>query len=125
MFVSAKPYRTEERFEFGGWEVYTEIHITPIEEDEEVQRVLTVVRDITPRKQAEEELRRIEDGAKLAAKLRLEVGVGHGLDYRNVQPVAALETIREFSIGHSIVARAVLIGMERAVREMRALVRAD
>lgn len=61
VFVSAKPYRTEERFEFGGREVYTEIHITPIEEDEEVQRVLTVVRDITPRKQAEEELRRSND----------------------------------------------------------------
>ena len=70
----------------------------------------------------EEELRRLEDGAKLAAKLRLEVGVGHGLDYRNVAPVVALEGISEFSIGHSIVSRALLVGMERAVREMRELV---
>jgi PAS domain S-box-containing protein len=61
VFVSGTPYRTEERFEFGGLEVYTEIHITPIEEDEEVRRVLTVVRDITQRKQAEEELRRSKD----------------------------------------------------------------
>jgi pyridoxine 5-phosphate synthase len=71
-----------------------------------------------------EELRRLEDAAKLAAKLRLEVGVGHGLDYRNVGPLAALETVDEFSIGHSIIARALLVGMERAVAEMRALVRA-
>jgi pyridoxine 5-phosphate synthase len=71
---------------------------------------------------ASDELRRLEDAAKLAAKLRLDVGVGHGLDYRNVGPLAALEAIREFSIGHSIVSRAVLVGMERAVREMRDLV---
>jgi pyridoxine 5-phosphate synthase len=69
-----------------------------------------------------DELRRLEDAAKLAAKLRLDVGVGHGLDYRNVGPLAVLEAIREFSIGHSIVSRAVLVGMERAVREMRDLV---
>jgi len=61
VFVSGTPYRTEERFEFGEREVHTEIHITPIEEDEEVRRVLTVVRDITLRKQAEEELRRSMD----------------------------------------------------------------
>jgi pyridoxine 5-phosphate synthase len=72
----------------------------------------------------DEELRRLEDGAKLAAKLKLDVGVGHGLDYRNVQPLVALETLSEFSIGHSIVSRAVLVGMERAVREMRELVHA-
>jgi PAS domain S-box-containing protein len=61
VFVSGTPYRTEERFDFGGREVHVEIHITPIEEDEEVQRVLTVVRDITARKQAEGELRRSKD----------------------------------------------------------------
>jgi pyridoxine 5-phosphate synthase len=70
----------------------------------------------------DDELRRLEDGSKLAARLRLDVGVGHGLDYRNVQPLAALESIAEFSIGHSIVSRALLVGMERAVREMRELV---
>ena len=73
---------------------------------------------------AEEERVRLEDGAKLAAKLKLEVGVGHGLDYRNVVPLAALDVISEFSIGHSIVSRALLVGMERAVREMRELVHA-
>jgi len=73
----------------------------------------------------DEERVRLEDGAKLAAKLRLEVGVGHGIDYRNVVPLAALEMISEFSIGHSVVSRALLVGMERAVREMRELVHAS
>jgi pyridoxine 5-phosphate synthase len=70
----------------------------------------------------EPELRRIEDAARLAAKVGLEVGVGHGIDYRNVRALARLEHIEEFSIGHSIVGRAVLVGMERATAEMRALV---
>ncbi|MFQ5515397.1 MAG: pyridoxine 5'-phosphate synthase [Myxococcota bacterium] len=68
------------------------------------------------------ELARIFEAARLAAGLDLEVGVGHGLDYENVRPLAEGREIVEFSIGHSIVSRAVLVGMERAVREMRALV---
>lgn len=68
-------------------------------------------------------LRRIEDGVRAAEKLRLEVGVGHGLDYRNVAPLARIAAIEEFSIGHAIVSRALLVGMEAAVREMKALVR--
>jgi pyridoxine 5-phosphate synthase len=68
------------------------------------------------------ELTKISDAVKLAAKLRLEVGVGHGLDYSNVGPLVPLAEIEEFSIGHSIVARAVLVGLERAVAEMKALV---
>ena len=69
-----------------------------------------------------EEQRRIEDSVRLATKLGLEVGVGHGLDYDNVRPLAANPEIHEFSIGHSIVGRAILVGMERAVAEMKALV---
>jgi pyridoxine 5-phosphate synthase len=49
----------------------------------------------------------------------LHVHAGHGLDYRNVGPVAALTEITELNIGHAIVARAMLVGMERAVREMK------
>jgi pyridoxine 5-phosphate synthase len=63
-------------------------------------------------------LRRITDAARLGRKLGLGVHAGHGLGYRNVGPVAALTEITELNIGHSIVARAVLVGMERAVREM-------
>lgn len=70
----------------------------------------------------QEELRRICDAARLGAKLKLEVGVGHGLDAHNVRPLVEVEEIQEFSIGHSIVSRATLIGMERAVMEMRSLV---
>ncbi len=61
------------------------------------------------------------DAAKAAAKLGLQVAAGHGLNYRNVLPVAAIREIEEFNIGHAIVARAVLVGMERAVREMKDL----
>jgi pyridoxine 5-phosphate synthase len=67
------------------------------------------------------ELARIVDAAKAAAKLGLQVAAGHGLNYQNVQPVAAVAEIEEFNIGHAIVARAVLVGMERAVREMKEL----
>jgi pyridoxine 5-phosphate synthase len=56
-----------------------------------------------------------------ARKLGIGVNAGHGLNYRNIGPVVALGGIEEFNIGHSIVARAALVGMERAVREMRAL----
>ena len=70
----------------------------------------------------DDELRSISDAARLGAKLGLEVGVGHGIGYRNAPPLAALGEVEEFSIGHSIVSRALLVGMERAVREMRELV---
>jgi pyridoxine 5-phosphate synthase len=70
----------------------------------------------------QDEFERICDAVRLAAKLRLEVGVGHGLDYANVEPLVALREIEEFSIGHSIVARAIFVGMERAVAEMKAIV---
>ena len=59
-----------------------------------------------------------------AAERGLEVLAGHGLTYQNVGPIAAIAAIEELNIGHSIVARAVLVGMERAVREMLALLQA-
>ncbi|HEY6097898.1 MAG TPA: pyridoxine 5'-phosphate synthase [Anaeromyxobacter sp.] len=68
------------------------------------------------------ELSRLLDACKAAAKLGLEVAAGHGLNYENVIPVAAISEIEELNIGHSIVGRAVLVGFERAVREMKALV---
>jgi pyridoxine 5-phosphate synthase len=69
------------------------------------------------------ELSRIVDACKAASKLGLAVAAGHGLNYQNVLPVAALPEIEELNIGHSIVARAVLVGFERAVREMKELLR--
>jgi pyridoxine 5-phosphate synthase len=67
------------------------------------------------------ELARIVDAAKAAVKLGLRVAAGHGLNYQNVLPVAAIREIEEFNIGHSIVARALLVGMGQAVREMKDL----
>jgi pyridoxine 5-phosphate synthase len=69
------------------------------------------------------ELAKIETAIKAARKLGLGVNAGHGLNYWNIRPVVALGGIEEYNIGHSIVARAVLVGMERAVREMVQLVR--
>jgi pyridoxine 5-phosphate synthase len=69
-------------------------------------------------------LGRLTDAARLARKLGLRVHAGHGLDYLNVSPVAALGEIAELCIGHSIVSRALLVGMERAVRDMADTVRA-
>jgi pyridoxine 5-phosphate synthase len=63
-------------------------------------------------------LRRVVDAARLGRKLGLDVHAGHGLTYANVGRVAAVAEITELNIGHNIVARALLVGMERAVREM-------
>jgi pyridoxine 5-phosphate synthase len=63
-------------------------------------------------------LRKVQDAARLGGKLGLAVHAGHGLTYENVAPIAAITEISEVNIGHSIVARAVLVGMERAVVEM-------
>ena len=71
---------------------------------------------------ANQELRRLREGAELAAQYGLLVAAGHGLTYRNVGAVAAVEQIIEFNIGHNIIARAVFVGLETAVKEMRAAV---
>lgn len=68
-----------------------------------------------------EQLCKLADVAKVAATLGFEVLAGHGLTYFNVQSIAQIREIEELNIGHSIVARASLVGMERAVREMIAL----
>jgi pyridoxine 5-phosphate synthase len=70
-----------------------------------------------------QELIKIENAIKLAAKLDLGVNAGHGLDYSNVKKVAAIGGIEEYNIGHSIISRAVLVGLDRAVREMVELVK--
>ena len=67
------------------------------------------------------ELQRLIAGARLAASMGLEVHAGHGLNYHNVQPVAAIADIVELNIGHAIIARAVFDGIGPAVRDMRAL----
>lgn len=67
------------------------------------------------------ELERLRAGALLGARLGLEVHAGHGLDYHNVQPVAATAQIVELNIGHAVIAHAIFVGLPAAVREMKAL----
>jgi pyridoxine 5-phosphate synthase len=65
------------------------------------------------------ELIALEQAAGFARELGLHIHLGHGLNYTNVQAVCRIGGVEELNIGHSIVARAVLVGMERAVREMK------
>lgn len=68
------------------------------------------------------ELTRLANGGQLIRKLGMGLHAGHGLNYQNVQPVAQLEGMHELNIGHSIISRAMFVGLERAVREMKALI---
>ncbi len=76
-------------------------------------------------RRAAQELRRLREAATLATQYGLRVAAGHGLTYRNVGAVAAIDEITEFNIGHNIIARAIFTGLERAVAEMRAAIRAE
>lgn len=67
------------------------------------------------------ELNKVVNAARAGRKLGLRVVAGHGLNYRNVTAIVAIPEIEELNIGHAIIARASLVGIERAVREMKAL----
>ena len=69
-----------------------------------------------------EELVKLSRAGAMVRQAGLELNAGHGLTYRNVVPVARLEGMGELNIGHSIVARAVLVGLTQAVREMKSLI---
>ncbi|HEY4745414.1 MAG TPA: pyridoxine 5'-phosphate synthase [Desulfuromonadaceae bacterium] len=71
----------------------------------------------------ERELEKIDTAIKLAAKVGLGINAGHGLNYVNIKPIAALRGIEEYNIGHSIISRAVLVGLDRAVRDMVDLIK--
>lgn len=71
----------------------------------------------------EPELIKIENAVKLAQKLGLGVNAGHGLNYFNIKKMTAIGGIEEYNIGHSIISRAVLVGLDRAVREMVDLIK--
>jgi pyridoxine 5-phosphate synthase len=68
------------------------------------------------------ELARLIEGTAIARSLGLRVNAGHGLTYQNVEAVAAIEGMEELNIGHTIVARALAVGLETAVRQMKSLV---
>ena len=73
--------------------------------------------------QVVDELERIKSMAAAAAKMGLGVSAGHGLNYQNVGDVAKIKQIEELNIGHSIISKAVLVGLDRAVREMIELIK--
>jgi pyridoxine 5-phosphate synthase len=70
-------------------------------------------------------LRKITDAARLGRKLGLRVHAGHGLTYANVARIATLAEVSELRIGHAVVARSILVGMERAVRDMVEAIRSE
>jgi len=79
--------------------------------------------DATTPQKRDQAFDKIVDAVKLAHKLKLKINAGHGICYNTIKAFKGLHEIDEFSIGHSIVSRAVLVGMERAVKEMSALIK--
>jgi pyridoxine 5-phosphate synthase len=69
-----------------------------------------------------QQLARLSEGTAIARSLGLRVNAGHGLTYQNVEPIAAIDGMEELNIGHTIVARAMAVGLEQAVRQMKALI---
>ena len=74
--------------------------------------------DAKTRAETDEELKKILDAVKEASQCNLRIAAGHGLNYVNVHRIAEIKEVEELNIGHSIIARAVLVGLDRAVREM-------
>lgn len=66
----------------------------------------------------EREFKKIQNAAQTAVKFGLTINAGHGLTYKNVLKIASIRSIKEFNIGHNIIARAVMVGLEKAVKEM-------
>ncbi len=69
-----------------------------------------------------EQLQKIKEATYYASDLNLMVNAGHGLNYQNVKEIASITQINELNIGHSIVARALAVGLEKSVREMKTLI---
>ncbi len=70
----------------------------------------------------EEELKKIKEAVLFAKKMGLETYAGHGLNYINITPIAKIKEIEEFNIGHSIISRAVFVGLIEAIKEMKKLI---
>ena len=70
----------------------------------------------------QKELEKLKTIGAMVRQLGMALHAGHGLNYHNVRPVAAIEGMHELNIGHSIVARAIMVGFQEAVREMKQLV---
>lgn len=77
--------------------------------------------DAVSEEEKKEEYEHIVEAVKSAKVMGLQVNAGHGLDYKNVKPIAEIKEIYELNIGHAIVARALFVGLEKAVKEMKEL----
>jgi len=120
--------RAVERLHGAGIEV--SLFIDPdVRQIEEAKRLgvaaveLQTARYSEARRPATAELEALRAATARARELGLHVHMGHGLTYTNVRPITAIPGVEELNIGHSIVSRAVLVGMERAVREMKEAIR--
>lgn len=71
----------------------------------------------------QQELSKLVEAGQQITSLGMTLNAGHGLNYQNVQPVAQIADMRELNIGHSIIARSIMVGLERAVREMKELIK--
>jgi pyridoxine 5-phosphate synthase len=118
-----------EQLHAAGIEV--SLFIDPDERQIEVSRLLNVAAvelhtgayaDAAPGVNQQDELKKLQQAGKFALDSGLILHFGHGLTYRNVIPVAAIPGAGELNIGHSIVARAVMVGFQDAVREMKLLI---
>ncbi len=108
LFIDAEPRQVEAALESGA--PCIEIHTGHFA-------------DAPAGKARAEQLRRIVRAVELADEAGLQVNAGHGLNYQNVQAIAALGPVRELNIGHAIIARALFTGLQPAVREMKRLMR--
>ncbi|MCB9608067.1 MAG: pyridoxine 5'-phosphate synthase [Polyangiaceae bacterium] len=106
MFIAPDPAQIRASAEVGAKQV--ELHTGEYCEAPEAKRA--------------QELGRLQSGARLAAELGLEVAAGHGLTRHNVGPVAAIPEVTELNIGHSVIADALFMGLEGAVKELRAVI---
>jgi pyridoxine 5-phosphate synthase len=77
--------------------------------------------DAETEQQKVEELDRINEGVRLAHEAGLQVNAGHGLHYHNTREIAEIDAVRELNIGHAIIARAVFVGLQNAVAEMKGI----
>jgi pyridoxine 5-phosphate synthase len=107
LFVDADPGQIRSSRAVGA--EYVEIHTGKYAEEAEEEK-------------CGREFQRVVRAVRQALGLKLRVNVGHGLNYRNVRPFREVPGIEDYSIGHSIISRAVLVGLDRAVREMKNLI---
>lgn len=106
MFIDPDPHQIEASYEINA--NFIEIHTGSYANAKNDEEVI-------------EQFKKIEAGAKLAKNLGLRVNAGHGLNYTNVHRILTISGLEELNIGHSIISRAIFVGLDQAVREMKVI----